>query len=419
MAKTETANDRFRARQQAYTAQGAEWRDTIGKALSRADWEKCFDLHEGRIPPGKCDEHVRTLATRPLVDIFRQAIYEDHVGPPDAADNFAVRSFVDMVSRTRGVSGGSVSATVFSNRIDAWVADGFREVPNSLGGVFATADLTTFHPSPVMLAQDVHNLKPLPKGGKAQSSQFDVQSLGDQQIYRMARALTIDEQEFVSAAPGSLSQNIAQLGRSGTRCFLDWAFALILENPVLDQDGKQIFCTDHNNVVTGALSDFNASTPTANAGPLQTAIGMIRRQHLTLDDGQAQHMNLEPKILIVTPELEVPARRLLREIMLFDEKLDLELRVESRLTNIPVRNPLTGVVRTGSPGNWLLSADSNIAPWLLRATLAGQTTPRLTVYALGRHADDMGQWGLQCDMNWDFGVKLIDWRGVVFGNGTT
>ena len=126
-------------------------------------------------------------------------------------------------------------------------------------------------------------------------------------------------------------------------------------------------------------------------------------------------MNLEPKVFVVAPELEVPARRLLRDMMLFDPKLDLQLRVESRLTNIPVRNPLTGVVRTGSPFNWLLSADANIAPWLLRATLAGQTTPRLTVYTLGRHSDDMGQFGLQVDMNWDFGVKLIDFRGVVFG----
>jgi hypothetical protein len=422
-------------RREAASMHGTHWRPRVTNTLTRSEWEKCFDLREGRIPPGTCDEPVRTLAAMPMVDILRHAYYEDTAHLPDASDVHACRQFFDMVGRTRAAgSGGSVSAAAFSNRVNSWVADGFREVNNSLADVTATAEVDNFHPGPVMIAQDLHFLKPLAKGGTAQSSTLDVQYAGEQQAIRMARSLLIDEQDVVNSLPGTLSTNISQLGRSAGRCFLDWAYSLILANGNL-QDGHPIFdATNHLNAVTDAISDFVGKTPTVNSGPMELAISLLRWQHIAVDgsDGQVQHCNLEPKFLICTPELEWPMRRLIMPQIMAGSKI--ELRVDSRLTDIGVRNPLTGVVQKGARGYWLLSADPTVAPWLLRTTLTGQALPRLSVYSLGGSADRMGdnnvyrmsgssdnlgQYGLQCDMSWDFSVMLTDHRGVVFGNSTT
>jgi len=73
------------------------------------DWNAVFDLHEGRIPPGKCDERARTLAERSLTDIFRQGYFQDVGRCPDMSDGHAVRQFCELAGRVRGVSGGSVS----------------------------------------------------------------------------------------------------------------------------------------------------------------------------------------------------------------------------------------------------------------------------------------------------------------------
>jgi hypothetical protein len=208
------------------------------------------------------------------------------------------------------------------------------------------------------------------------------------------------------------------MGRAAKRCWLDWAWSLILSNPVLDLDGLKLFeNTSHLNLVTGAISDFSDTVPTANSGPLLQAMSLIRRQHVvTPDEGQIQHLNLRPRFFIVAPELEGAARQLLREQMLFDEDLDLILRVESRLTNIGVKNPLTGATVIGSPSNWLLSADNTVAPWLLKGTLQGQNTPRVRMAELTAK-DNPGQYGLAVDVSQALACKLADFVGVVFGQG--
>ena len=79
---------------------------------------------------------------------------------------------------------------------------------------------------------------------------------------------------------------------------------------------------------------------------IAAACAAIRRQVIVTpedsDSVQIQHLNLQPRYLVVPPELESLAQELLRLRKLDDPSLDLRLRVESRLSNIGVRNPLDG-----------------------------------------------------------------------------
>jgi hypothetical protein len=197
----------YQERREQASMTGSDWRPKIEKRLTRSEWEQAFDLREGRIPRGDCDPHVRELAAMPMVEIVRHGYHQDTGQRPDGSDVHACRQFFDVVGRTRsGVSGGSPSAAAFSNRINSWVANGFRETSNSLGDVTATAEVENFYPGPVMQAMDKHFLKPLAKGGTAESSTLDVEYRGMQQAFRMARSLRIDEQDVVNALPGTLSK---------------------------------------------------------------------------------------------------------------------------------------------------------------------------------------------------------------------
>ena len=180
----------------------------------------------------------------------------------------------------------------------------------------------------------------------------------------------------------------------------------------MDLDGLALFHADHGNLGSGSLGP----------GSLAAACAAIRRQVIVTtedsDSPQIQHLNLQPRFLVVPPELESLAQELLRLRTLDDIDLDLRLRVESRLSNIGVRNPLDGSTATGSTTNWLLTCDNTVAPWLLRGYLSGQDEPKVRSSQLSPKVGESGQWGLAVDIAWPIAVKAADFRGCYFSTGT-
>jgi len=390
--------------------------------MSQHDWERVFDAHEGRLDPSKLPEKCRTLYDMPWPRILQEALHHDAMIVPPPGDDEVCRLFFQGVNRIRtgaGVTSGNVSGAAFQNRVNTWVLDGYAEGQDSLDGIIIEDELTNFLPAPIIQSLDTHSLKPVGKDGVAEDTQLNVESFGDWRLTRFARKATIDEQDMVNDVPGSLRKNLMALGRAATRCWLDLAWSTILSNPVLDLDNLALFeNTTHKNLVTAAISDFNATLPTANPGPMAQAFAMMRRQTVATNDGsgQIQHINLEPAYVICSPELEWDMHRLF--FPMIQSGCPVEIRVESRLTDIGVKNPLTGQVVTGSPGNWLLSADNTVAPWLLRGILQGTSGPKVRMSELNPQ-DNPGQFGLSIDVSQALACKLADYRGVVFGNSTT
>ena len=387
------------------------WEPVLTADLTREDWQSVWDCWEGRLPPSKLRSRCAPLYGRSFVRLVEEGLYQagntSGVRRQDPEDS--IRGFCRQVDRVRsGVSGGNVSAAAFSNRISAWVTDGYAETQNSLAGIVAESEVENFRPSPVIQNLDIQTLAPLPPGKSAAKGTLNARYFGDQQVLRMARSLTVDEQDLLNAIPGTLSENMAQIGRAAQRTFLDWSFALIFQNAPLDLDTVPMFDSSHGNLGSDALS----------APSLAAGMAAIRSQTLVSDDETPTtiHLNLQPKTLVVPPALEGTARQVLRLMKLDDPTIDLTLRVESRLA-LPVRNPVTGVTYTGSNTNWLLSADSTVAPWMLRAGLQGQNGPKVNTYSLGPESGTSGQYGLQVDCHWDFGLKLIDFKGAYFSTG--
>jgi len=408
-------------RQRARANAGLSFYPKVTGEMTRRDWEMTFDAHEGALHPSKLPERLRALYDRPWPRILQEALYSDGMIVPPPGDDEVCRLFWSDVSRGRtgaAVSGGNVAAAAFANRVNTWVLDGYAEGQDSLDGIVAEDELTNYLPAPIIQSLDTHSLKPVPKGGTAEDTQLAVEAFGDWRLTRFARKATIDEQDMVNDVPGSLRKNLAALGRAAKRAWLDWAWATILSNPVLDLDGVALFdAATHKNLVTGAITDFSATLPTANPGPMAAAFAQMRRQVVATNDGsgQIQHINLEPAFVICTPDLEWDMHRLF--FPMIQSGCMVEIRVESRLTDIGVRNPLTGEVVTGSRGNWLLSADSTVAPWLLRGVLQGNNGPKIRMSELTAK-DAPGQYGLGVDVSQALACKVCDFRGVV-GSITT
>lgn len=394
------------------------FRPALDFCPTKTEWGQLFDCREGRIHPSKVSERCRRFADVEMSRVLREAVYQDakqhgrSISPePDYDVGHQFFSLMDPERvRSGGFSGGNAVAA-FQNRLNTWTMDGFAELQDSLDGVTETVEITNYLPAPVVQAQDMHTLRPLPKGGTAEHAELIVLDFGQWRLVRLAKRARIDEQDLVNDIPGSIRKNLAQLGRAAKRAWLDLAWSTILSNPALDQDGYALFEDIHH-------------INTSSAGLSDTAIGAassaIHRQVIMTpeSDGgvQFQHMNLKPRYLVIPPELETTARKWLRLMKLDDSEIDLELRIESRMTDIPCRNPLTGATIAGTATNWLLTADNSVAPWLLKGILSGGDRPRIRSSALNP-ADNPGEYGLQIDVSWGIACKAADFRGAYWSSG--
>jgi hypothetical protein len=231
--------------------------------------------------------------------------------------------------------------------------------------------------------------------------------MGSWKLMRYGRKAVVDERVIINDSPGAVRLSISQLGRAAKRCWLDLAWATILSNPVLANDSKALFHADHGN--------YSASAVLSDA-TLGVACSAVRNQTITPASGKIEivHLNLQPKYLIVPPDLEYTAREILRLRKLDDSSIDLQLRVESRLGPQGVVNPATGVKVTGSALNWLVTCDNSVAPWLLRGILEGQTGPRTRV---GDLRGGEGQYGMAVDVSQALTVSCCDYKSAYFSVG--
>jgi phage major head subunit gpT-like protein len=153
-----------------------------------------------------------------------------------------------------------------------------------------------------------------------------------------------------------------------------------------------LFSSQHNNLLTGAdsaLSETSLSAATVKF-KRQTALDAKRR------------IRVLPKFLIVPPELEVTARKLItattpsstQDANVFANAFDII--VEPRLVDVNA---------------WYLSADPNAIDSLYYAYLEGAETLRVN------SEDDFNTDSMKYAVRGDFGSSAIDHRGLVKSNG--
>ena len=183
-------------------------------------------------------------------------------------------------------------------------------------------------------------------------------------------------------------------GRMAAETEANLLVKLLLSNPIMGETGKALFSGDHGNL---------AAVPTAfgSAGDMD-ALELARKSMRTTKglDGMTP-INLTPKYLVVGPELETAAERLLGTIYAatfmdanpFASKLTL--MVEPRITDT----------------SWYVFADPAVMPVLEYAYLSSAQGPQMS----SREGWDV--LGMEFRVVLDFGAGAVDWRGAYFNEG--
>jgi phage major head subunit gpT-like protein len=171
----------------------------------------------------------------------------------------------------------------------------------------------------------------------------------------------------------------------------DLVWGLITANGNMP-DGNALFSSDHNNLLTGAASALSEAS-------LASALVLFKRQ--TALDGK-RRLRVIPKFLIVPPELEVTARKLITAITASNTK---DVNVFANAFIVIVEPRLTNATA------WYLSADPNAIDTLYYAYLEGNETLRVN------SEDDFNTDAMKYAVRGDFGTAAIDFRGLVKSNG--
>ncbi len=350
--------------------------------------------------PGQPSESLRCLASMSLLDMAKEAAFwrigrlNEEIGTSEL-----IRAEFDF--------SGGMMAGAFDDFFQTTVLNTYAESDDKSDDLLMETEIPNYQPGRVIIAVDNFHLTLRGKG------HADVQSLRTYtyswRACEFARSVIVNEMDLIDDCFDVIKTCAKALGRAPRRAKQDLLFSLILENPTLPTDNEQLFSSAHNNLLTGPSSALSSTS-------LASAIQKIREQIFIDDDGYIIHPELAPKYLCVPPALEDTARQILRLAKLDDPKIDIQLRVTSRLGPAGVCNPITGEIRQGISTNWCLFTSAADSPVFAIGFLPGMKKPIIRTSQLAGPGAP-GQWGIAYDLHQSFAMTACDYRGACWSNG--
>ena len=351
------------------------------------------------------------------------------------------RTSYDPQERVRVAMSGSALAAIFTTNISAMFLGGYLDAADTTQGWITESDVPNFLQNERAIYGKMGQLHKLAKGGTAED--LDTSDWNEQyKIARYAGRFIVDEQDMINDRFGAIEQMAPQdMGLTARQIRPNLVYAMLLANPNLNQDSAAVFNATaqtttggHDNIVTGQITDFSATAPTANAGPFQDATTRMGKQRL-----RNRVLNLRPRFVIASTELEWAINILYKSQQriiasgsggtynpLAAEGANVEARFDGRLDPLGCYNnddgktyyPYTTTGTTAGRGETALlvarpgeQGAKTVEVGYLRGT---GRAPRIRSSVL---QPGLGQYGYAWDVNLDIGSKILDYRGMVLLTG--
>jgi len=397
------------------TAEQAD--DMIDRDLSITEARaEAFETMQRRTPA-----RIRTAAPAnddPTVTMTRRAdaLYARVSGetPSNEARPFMGESLRDMARacvEASGVSTRAMEADTLFRAAMATTSD-FPQLLTSTGnrtlmGAYQAAQspvktalarrstMSDFRPSTRLKLSDIGTLEKVSESGEiTHTSRGEASESYALDTY--ATQFSISRKALINDDLGAFRDWGNTAGRMAAETESNLLLTLLLGNPTMGEDGKALFHADHGN-----LADVGLALGDAGAGlnALSTARQALRGMKAL--DGKTP-INATPKFLVVGPEQETTAEKLLSEIAAatvedanpFAKRLSL--LVEPRITD----------------NQWFVFADPAQLPVLEYSYLSSAQGPQMA----SREGWDV--LGMEFRVVLDFGCGAVDWRGAYMNEGS-
>ena len=279
---------------------------------------------------------------------------------------------------------------LFEGAIDKMLRADYTFVDEFWNKIARQTSVNDFRAKNLYQVESANGMTEAPEGSEIKYTTL-VEGKQSIRVKSFAEGIKFTRQAFINDDLDALSIIPSRFVKDWDELRGNLVWGLITDNVTLG-DNKALFSADHKNLLTGAGSALSADS-------LAAALLLFKKQ--TGIDGK-RRIRVVPKFLIVPPELEVAARKLLtavtpattQDVNVFANAFDTI--VEPRLTNATA---------------WYLSADPNAIDSLYYAYLQGNEALRVN------NEDDFNTDSMKYAVRGDFGTAAIDFRGLVKANG--
>ena len=348
------------------------------------------------------------------------------------------RTSYDKEERVRAALSGSALSAIFTQNVSAQFLGGYIDAEDTTQGWCQESDVPNFLQNERAIFGKMGQMKKLGKGGTAED--LDTSDWNEvYKIYRYAGHFAVDEQDFINDRFGAIEQMAPMdMGLSARQIRGNLVYAQLLQNPTLNQDSAATFNSTaqttaggHANLITtGPITDFAATSPAVNAGPLQDGTSAMYRQRL-----RNRVLNLRPRYVVAGTDmmwaLDILYKSQQRIIAsgsggtfnpLASEGANVEVRLDSRLDALGCYDNNSGYTYYPYTTTATTSGRSGTAFLIARPGEQGAKTVEVG-YRIGTgraprirssiFREGEGRYGFQWDCNLDIGVKILDFRGMV------
>lgn len=337
-----------------------------------------------RIQPGKfqLETGAREFRGMTLVEMGKELLNERGVSTR-GLDKMAVANH--FFKRSHSTSDFPL---IFEGVIDKMLRAEYEFAPEFWAKIARQTTVADFREKSLYQIGGVNGMKKVPEGSEIKFTTL-TESKATIKIESYAEGISFTRQAFINDDLGAFSIIPSSFVRDWNELRGNLVWGLITSN-VKMSDGKTLFHTDHGNLITGASSTLSESSLA------QAKVLLSKQKNIA-----GRLIRILPKYLIVSPELELVARKL------------ITATTPARTEDVNVfANEFTVIVEPRLTGNeWYLSADPNAVDSLYYAYLEGNETLRVN------STEDFNTDAMQYAVRGDFGVSAIDYRGMVKSAG--
>jgi len=187
-------------------------------------------------------------------------------------------------------------ATYLNDKATKRLMWAYGEAPSRWRQYARTYNVPDFKPISFVRVTEMEDLLPVPEGGAYHDSQIDEIVGPSLSVETFGRLFSLSRRALINDDLNQLRDRPAALGRAAARTLNKSVISKLRENPNA-YDGKAVFHAEHGNLMTEALSEES----------LGVAITKMRIQ----TEPNGNRIGLRPRLLVIPPELEIIARRIL------------------------------------------------------------------------------------------------------------
>lgn len=291
-----------------------------------------------------------------------------------------------VFSRTHSTSDFPVLLNGVINRI---LLDPYQAMPEFWDKIARRITASDFRAQSILRLNKAQGMRETAEGAEIKYSSL-VESDEILKVRTFSDGIIYTRQAFINDDLSAFDMIPTAFARNWQMLRGDVVWGIITANANMS-DGKKLFSTDHSNLLTGGDSVLT-----------EAAIGKAKTLMSRQKDSANRGIRLTPRFLVVPPELEVTARKLITEttpasaegVNVFANKL--EVIVEPRLQDTTA---------------WYLMADPVANASLVYAYLLDNETLRVN-QNFNFNTDSM-----EYAVRGEFGAAAVDFRGMVKSNG--